>query len=184
MATRVCNKCNETKDELQFSWRIKAKQIRQNICKACAIIASIEYRSSRPELIKEKAKVKYQENKEKYLAEKREYYLKNRDTIIAKRRKDYKEGMVTGNTQKIARKSALKRNFGLTLAEIERMKELQGNVCAICKREKKLVVDHCHNSGKVRGLLCSLCNTHLGYIEESKETLLRAISYLETNGVL
>lgn len=59
--------------------------------------------------------------------------------------------------------------YGLTPEDYDRMLERQDNSCKICKRScssgKKLAVDHCHNTGKVRGLLCASCNTRLGFIE-------------------
>lgn len=63
-----------------------------------------------------------------------------------------------------SRKRALKK-FGLTIDEYERNLERQDGVCAICKRvevDKRLAVDHCHETGKVRGLLCMRCNTAIG----------------------
>lgn len=61
----------------------------------------------------------------------------------------------------------------------------QNGKCAICKcdsginnRGDKLAVDHCHSTGKIRGLLCHKCNTALGLLKDSKENLLEAIRYL------
>ena len=81
------------------------------------------------------------------------------------------------------RKNKLLRKFGISWAEYETMFLLQGGVCAICKKpeqqEKRLAVDHCHDTGKVRGLLCSMCNTAIGKLNDSVELLQRAIEYLE-----
>ena len=64
----------------------------------------------------------------------------------------------------------------------------QNNKCAICgieggenNRGDKLAVDHCHSSGKIRGLLCHKCNTALGLLKDSKENLHSAINYLSEN---
>lgn len=81
----------------------------------------------------------------------------------------------------------LKRNYGITLSTYEELLQSQNNLCAICCGEgfimanhhkMKLVVDHCHASGNVRGLLCHNCNRALGLLKDSDEVLLRAISYL------
>lgn len=55
----------------------------------------------------------------------------------------------------------------------------QGNVCKICLREVKLVVDHCHNTNEVRGLLCVRCNAGLGQLGDTIEGLERALKYLK-----
>jgi hypothetical protein len=63
------------------------------------------------------------------------------------------------------------------------MVEDQNNLCKICKRPpnkiKKLCVDHCHISGKVRGLLCDKCNKGLGSFEDSLLSIKNALAYLE-----
>jgi hypothetical protein len=58
----------------------------------------------------------------------------------------------------------------------------QGDVCAICATDKPTrvgwVVDHCHSTGRVRGILCGNCNTALGMVKDNPETLLAAVTYL------
>lgn len=78
--------------------------------------------------------------------------------------------------------SKLKSTYGISLKDYNRMLEEQKGVCAICYKpqvDKALAVDHCHKSGKVRGLLCSLCNTSLGKMGDSPDRLRRAAAYLE-----
>lgn len=86
----------------------------------------------------------------------------------------------------IARKSRLKIKFGLTLEDYDSMFQKQNGVCAICgKREKQnklLAVDHCHKTGKVRGLLCSTCNTAIGKLNDEPQMLLKAANYLLAHG--
>lgn len=68
------------------------------------------------------------------------------------------------------------------LDEYNKLFELANNKCQICgtnKGQRRLAVDHCHNTGKVRGLLCGLCNTSLGGFSDNKELLQKAIAYLE-----
>lgn len=73
--------------------------------------------------------------------------------------------------------------YGLTLQEYELWREKQQGVCAICKLPcatgKSLSVDHDHHTGKVRGLLCMMCNTAIGKLGDSVELLKNAIEYLE-----
>lgn len=81
----------------------------------------------------------------------------------------------------------LQRNYGMTLMQYEVIREKQQGLCAICETEgfimanhhkMKLVVDHCHASGRVRGLLCHNCNRALGLLKDSDKVLQRAIDYL------
>ena len=56
----------------------------------------------------------------------------------------------------------------------------QAGACAICETKKRrLYVDHCHDTGLVRGLLCPACNTGIGLLGDNVETLLKAVSYLQ-----
>ena len=67
------------------------------------------------------------------------------------------------------RKSNLKRKFGLTIEQYEDLLRQQRGVCALCVKKcrtgNRLAVDHCHLTGRIRGLLCYRCNTHLGWFE-------------------
>jgi hypothetical protein len=72
--------------------------------------------------------------------------------------------------------------YGITEAERDEMRRRQGNACAICGRVvERLHVDHCHESGAVRGLLCHACNVLLGNARDSADVLRAAIRYLERN---
>jgi hypothetical protein len=75
---------------------------------------------------------------------------------------------------------------GVSEEEYEKMFDSQLGACAICKRPQKelkraLAVDHSHESGKIRGLLCDNCNRLLGYSKDSPLILHEAIIYLKRN---
>jgi hypothetical protein len=77
----------------------------------------------------------------------------------------------------------LKRNYGITLEEHQKMFDEQKGGCAICGSEgdgkwKKLCVDHDHKTGKVRQLLCRNCNMVLGQVGDNISTLETMITYL------
>lgn len=74
----------------------------------------------------------------------------------------------------------LRSKYGITIEDYEQMSENQINKCLICKNEYPLVVDHCHTSEKVRGLLCSECNSGLGLFKENPDYLLGAIEYIKS----
>lgn len=75
----------------------------------------------------------------------------------------------------------VKSRYGITMDEFDVMKNNQGGVCAICNgknNDRDLAVDHCHTTGKVRGLLCGNCNRGIGYFKDSKILLEKTIKYL------
>lgn len=78
------------------------------------------------------------------------------------------------------RKSDLRRAYGLTPAQYDEMLESQGGVCAICGETtaRRLAVDHAHDTGAIRGLLCTRCNPGLGYFRDNPVLLDKAIHYL------
>lgn len=78
--------------------------------------------------------------------------------------------------------------YGLKRAEYEAILDKQGGRCAICYGgvswgRRNFSVDHDHNTHKVRGLLCSSCNTAVGHFKESLPNLQRAIEYLRAHGI-
>jgi hypothetical protein len=86
----------------------------------------------------------------------------------------------------IYRKQGICRK-GITITEFNNLLKKQNKVCAICKkpetaflkgRVKKLSIDHCHNTKKVRGLLCGRCNAAIGLVKEDIGILSAAITYL------
>jgi len=77
---------------------------------------------------------------------------------------------------------SIKRLYGLTEEGYGDIIKNQGNVCATCKCDLKTpCVDHCHSTGKVRGILCPSCNLVLGKVGDNPETLLNMIQYLNDN---
>lgn len=80
-----------------------------------------------------------------------------------------------------------KSRYGVSVDTVILIWEAQAKCCAICGREiefsskdpeRRLHVDHCHNTGRVRGALCRNCNTMLGQVSDNPDTLRRAIRYL------
>ena len=114
------------------------------------------------------------------------FYCWCKACVNKKYKKYYKEN------PEMFRKHNLKR-YGITPEDKEKMLENQGYKCAICgeeiflfrdtKNKKKDIahVDHDHDTGEVRGLLCDKCNRGLGYFRDNTEYLLSAVSYLKKN---
>ncbi len=77
-----------------------------------------------------------------------------------------------------ARWKDIKRRYDLTQEEYQSLLTKQEGVCAICSKEASLVIDHCHERGVVRGLLCIACNSGLGGFYDDPDLLLGAADYL------
>jgi len=101
--------------------------------------------------------------------------------VVAEGRRTYKM------TPEAQRHYGLKRYYGIDLAKYQEMLLAQNGVCAICSKPetsvvngkiKPLAVDHCHNSEKIRGLLCARCNQAIGLLNENTDILSSAIEYL------
>ena len=81
----------------------------------------------------------------------------------------------------------IRRTYGITLSEYDEMLEKQGGGCAICGAStdvvsgRRLAIDHCHDSNKVRGVLCSSCNQGLGLYKDNPRLLIKAAEYLYAN---
>lgn len=75
--------------------------------------------------------------------------------------------------------SQIKSRYGITLIDFEKMKLRQKKKCEICKRTVRLVIDHDHETNKIRDLLCHSCNFMLGSIKENIDALKNAIKYLK-----
>lgn len=110
----------------------------------------------------------YAKTKERRRDSRRQSYAKHRDDHLAK-----------------GRVRVLMRRYGLTPETLEAMKQAQGHACALCRKplgERFLShVDHCHETGRVRGVLCISCNHALGVLGAG---LARALEYVRTRRTL
>ncbi len=107
------------------------------------------------------------------------YYSQNKAKWTAKRQDP--EWM--RKTAASMRSRTLQRDYGITEEDYQRMLAEQGGACAICRtkspgRRTRFSIDHCHATGKVRGLLCTQCNIGIGYLKDSEERLIAAAAYL------
>lgn len=158
MEKKKCSVCKETKSLTEFSKDSKRYDGRTSQCLVCRRAMSKSYTERFPEKraaynlkTKEKRKLKHQspESRVKY------------------------------------RERHLQTTYGIGTKEFDTMMEEQNGVCAICNkhdlngRVKYLSVDHAHDSGKVRGLLCGNCNKALGNFMDDIGLLKKAIEYLK-----
>jgi len=138
--------------------------------------------------------------KEQIAAYNKEYFArpevkaraKVRNAKYRARRADYKKSEAGKLAEKKYRQSQqcidrLKRNrlktrYNLTPEGVMELLNKQSNKCAICLIELSTYhIDHCHNTNKVRGILCSSCNMGLGLFKDDTEVLKSAIKYLKVN---
>lgn len=153
---------------------------------------NLEKERERQRLAKAKLREK---DREAYNAKMREY---NKEKVFPKKAKlveekkrnnpDYVERVSTRsqmNQSEYWRHWKMKQKYGIGLLEYREMYSNQNGKCLICNELKPnngkngLVIDHCHNKGHVRGLLCSNCNTGLGQFKDDIVLLQKAIDYLK-----
>lgn len=121
----------------------------------------------------------YERNKEKVKEYNRRYRQENRERILEKRRGCPKEAAYRRNG--LPRRYATM--YGITVEQAEAL--LQVTHCQVCDVELTVgrsntarCIDHDHETGKVRGVLCGSCNKMLGFAKDNPETLLRAANYV------
>ena len=133
------------------------------------------------------------ENREKMRQSRKEWTQKNKHRVNKKRQERREKTRERENelarisyhkNKSTARNRQLKEKFGISIEEYDELLKKQNNKCAICesiscKSGNRFAVDHDHNTGRVRGLLCLACNTSLGQFNDSQELLYKAISYLQ-----
>jgi Recombination endonuclease VII len=130
------------------------------------------WKAANPEKVKANAKLYRERHKaelyEKYKEWERESKRKDPEAYKAK-----------------TRRTNLKKAYGITIVEWDRMFAAQNGVCAICHRPEttgqRLSVDHNHKTGKVRGLLCHRCNRGMGVMGDDPLILRSAAHYLESH---
>jgi hypothetical protein len=133
----------------------------------------------------ERARKRYAEDpvhRERRRAINRAYYARHRDEVNAKRRHKYandseaRERIIACNSS-----SQRKYRYGISPEAFDLLRAEQHNACAICERtpSETLCIDHCHDTGKVRGLLCRRCNSGLGFYDDDPEFMSKAVAYLQ-----
>jgi hypothetical protein len=137
-----------------------------------------ELYAANPDKIREynrSVRVKY---RGKYSEYAKEYRTKNAALVKAKKAAHYKLN------KEAYRSKQLMRKYGVSLDEYNAMYAFQHGRCAICgESHPVLMVDHCHNSKRVRKLLCNKCNAGLGFFRENVQLLENAIDYIQQHKV-
>lgn len=186
--TQVLQKCSKCDSADGMVWR-RDKSHPQGgrwRCKPCSQTYMVKYREENPE---KWDAITERYNSDPVMREARKASMranakKNRAKIQAKREND----PVEKEKQRLwAMGSNLKAIYGITLDQYFALHEAQGGTCSLCPAKmspvasgpaNRLCVDHCHETGEIRGLLCKSCNTALGAFRDDPIRLQKAIDYL------
>ena len=165
---KVCNKCGKPSEFYKS---------RQGACKVCVRAEVKARRLADPEKIKAAKKAYYTKNADKCRAKTREWSKKNPE----RKREAWKKWKE--NNPGATRIADVRWRYGLQPDEYAALMKKQGGKCAICRTKptgkRGLHVDHHHETGVVRGLLCSSCNTAIGMLRDNSIMIRRAAKYVE-----
>ena len=145
-------------------------------CKPCRYAEAEAWRKNNPDKRRLRDRVYRNQNRDAFNARSRAWRSKNKDKVS-----------LTPSRQPHARHAQKLQKYQLTVERYDMMLSVQHGVCALCGgRDKKrmLAVDHCHVTGKIRGLLCWRCNSMLGVYEQwkSQDRITAMESYLQKGG--
>ena len=158
---RICTRCRAEKPFDKFSRCSGFKFGIRPDCLDCEKIRKDKNRKSFPE---------------KYRQWRRDHYARNRERII-------KETTAYAKAHpEMRRKVTLKHAYGISVEDYKNLEVSQGGKCAICLESPKkhvLFVDHCHETNKIRGLLCRKCNSLLGFCNDKIHILEASIKYIK-----
>jgi hypothetical protein len=147
-------------------------------CTVCKIEKDRRWKKSNSLKIKEGSRKYYLKNHERIKDNVRKWEVNNpvkvKQNNLKKNKSWYK------NNQEKVKKYHLKRLYNITIEEWRILFESQSSCCAICKttEAKRWHTDHCHKTGKVRGILCHHCNLGLGHFKDNVDVIKSIISYL------
>jgi hypothetical protein len=190
---KQCTKCHTTKELREFCSDKRRKDGLRSACRDCLKSASQARYRANPGPWIEAAKRRYYADPEPH--RERARARKKLITNAEKRRRRVAKGLppyterekagIRARQKRKARAAKLRTQYGITVAQYAEMVNKQQNRCAICRTPfnqamKQLApqIDHCHESGRVRGILCRACNTTLGRFKDDPMWLRAAIRHL------
>lgn len=165
--TKRCTQCGDEKALDQFSKSAIASDGLHTWCKACKAKRTREWMASNQQQIGARERARYAADGRNEREQARRWHHDNRDRSL------------------LSKRAWKLRQYGLTAEDYTHLFAAQGGKCAVCRcayesaRSRDLYVDHCHETGVVRGLLCRTCNLGLGHLGDSPSLLRAAAEYLE-----
>lgn len=195
-----CSGCKLNLSLDSFNNQSSSKDGKNGYCRTCHRRIVREWREKNPEKVRQDAKKYYDRNRSRNAGREPDLTATKRCTAC-KQLKLGSEFYVDRGTYDILSRSCrqcgaaaalasyhrypdqkrerhIRNRYGITLERFNEMLQRQGGGCAVCGETEKMVVDHCHATGKVRGALCIRCNTGLGGFRDRADLLRRAIEYL------
>lgn len=178
---KVCTKCFDEKDLEDFPTKYGAKrkdgtrnEYKGSICKICENKRKYEAKRRTPEKIVEYKRRSNERRRKSYLANKEKQNQRGKEWI-----KDLID-------RKEFKPKWLWSKYKITMEDYNELRERQNYSCAICGISEEdygraLHVDHCHETGIVRGLLCFTCNSAIGLLKDNVKNLKAAINYLTSS---
>lgn len=158
---RTCTKCGVEKPIDQF--RVDRGHVRGD-CRECERKFRLAY---------------YAEHRERFAAASRKWSKTHPEQRNATKRAWY------ARNKEHQKRVVRLRMYGITADKYQELFTQQGGVCAVCRKPcitgRMLAVDHCHKTGKIRGLLCSPCNSALGFVKDDLTRLEALVSYLRSS---
>ena len=167
---KVCSSCKLSKSLYDDFYEVKSQRL--NTCKDCKRAVNKKWRDENPATVSKLHK--------EYREEIKSDPVKYAEYLERKKVESRSDNGLTRH---------YKSKFGLTVDDVRSMLSKQNGLCANigCSQDiylrpengqKKAVVDHCHTTGKVRGMLCTRCNSFLGYLEKDKNLVPGLMDYL------
>lgn len=194
---KVVNKCLQCLSEEEILYMSYNKKPNKDLCKKCIMI------EINTKILDEQVALKIIENYSAGMSTTKVSKLLN---FPERKVSDFlkKEGFLSGgvrvhfhcslclntldipNSRSICKKCISIREttykINVTIEQYFNLNNKQGGLCRICNKDngsKRLAVDHCHQTGRVRGLLCGKCNSGLGFFKDNIEIISKAINYIE-----
>lgn len=173
METKVCSRCLQGKAVECFAKRSRSKDGRQAWCKECVAKNNRKFLKANP-----KKRTQYYESAK---AKMKHLYATDPKTRETKKRraKEWKARLPAEERKRINWESHLRHMYGLTIQEYNRLIAERNGRCACCNQTcEEFHVDHDHETGEVRGMVCRNCNSGIGLLGDNIAGLERAIAYL------
>jgi hypothetical protein len=186
--TKRCPRCGETKALEAFALALRCKGHRASWCRAC----QAEYRRTAQPPRRRQTDPEVRARNNRQVRERAARKQRGEPTLPRKLTAEVYAPPPPKNPKRLRHVAQRKRwlwvTYGLTVERYEALRAAQHNLCAICRQpeirrhpkggEWQLSVDHCHETGEIRGLLCEACNNGLGKFHDDPDLIEKAAAYL------